>query len=431
MSLDSELKLPCGAIIPNRIAKAAMTEGLAYPDGRPAEALNQLYRHWSAGGAGLLISGNIMVDGDHLERPGNVIIDGEALDDALPALSQWAEQATAHGNHFWAQLNHSGRQTPKLVNPNPKAPSAIKVALPGGQFGAPVALTVEEIAALVTQFAAAARITKRAGFTGVQIHAAHGYLLSSFLSPRSNVRTDDYGGSLENRARILLDTVAAVRRVVGAGFPIGVKLNSADFQRGGFAFEDSVQVAAWLADAGVDLLEISGGTYEQPKLLGIEGLEAEEDQNIAPSTARREAYFVDFAKAMQQTVSVPLLVTGGFRTRAAMDHALESGAADMIGLGRPMCVMPDAPAQLIKGDIDRLPTPESELRLLPSWLGWLRRLQMIKAIDGFAVQYWFYGQLYALAETGKPDFSITPFQALRMVESRNKQIMAARNRIRH
>ncbi|MEM1132329.1 MAG: NADH:flavin oxidoreductase/NADH oxidase family protein [Pseudomonadota bacterium] len=430
VSLASQLTLPNGVSIPNRIAKAAMTEGLARPDGCPTEALGKLYRHWSDGGAGLLLSGNIMVDGDHLERPGNVIIADEAMDESLSALSDWAAQATANGNHFWAQLSHSGRQTMKLVNPEPKAPSAVKLGLPGGQFGTPVALTIEEIGDIVTRFATAARICKRAGFTGVQIHAAHGYLISSFLSPRSNVRTDDYGGSLANRARILLDIVAAVRRVVGDSFPIAVKLNSADFQRGGFAFEDSLQVAAWLGDAGVDLIEISGGTYEQPKLLGVEGVEAEEPQNVAPSTASREAYFVDFAQAMQKSVSVPLMVTGGFRTRAAMEQALDSGAADLIGLGRPMCVIPNAPKQLLEGTVDHLPSPENELRLLPSWLSWLRSVQLIKTVDTFAVQYWFYGQLYALAENGEMDRSLTPFEAFRMVENRNKQLMAARNRIK-
>ncbi|WOE75238.1 NADH:flavin oxidoreductase/NADH oxidase family protein [Alterisphingorhabdus coralli] len=430
VTLDSPLTLPNGAVIPNRIAKAAMTEGLARPDGVPTEALEQLYGHWSQGGAGVLISGNIMIDPDHLERPGNVIIAGKSIDDALPALTRWAKAATANGNHFWAQLSHSGRQTTKLVNPNPKAPSAVKLGLPGGQFGTPEALTLEEIGDVVDGFAATAAVTKEAGFTGVQIHAAHGYLLSSFLSPRSNIRDDDYGGSLENRARILLETVGKVRASVGKEFTIAVKLNSADFQRGGFAFEDSLQVAQWLANAGVDLLEISGGTYEQPKLLGVEGVEAEEPQNVAPSTAKREAYFVDFAKAMQETVSVPLMVTGGFRTRVAMDYALESGAADMIGLGRPMCVMPDAPKQLLEGTIDHLPSPEGELRLLPSWLSWLRAFQLIKTVDTFAVQYWFYGQIYALAETGAMDPSLTPFQAFRMVEDRNKQLMAERNRIR-
>ena len=183
-------------------------------------------------------------------------------------------------------------------------------ASPGGPFGKPAPLTKGEIADLVERWALAARVCKDAGFTGVQVHGAHGYLVSQFLSPRVNRRTDEYGGSLENRARFLLEIVAAVRAAVGPGFPVSVKLNSADFQKGGFDFTDSLQVVQWLEAASVDLIEISGGTYEQPKLLGVAGQEAEEAPQVAPSTAAREAYFVDFAKAMQAEGSVPLRVTG-------------------------------------------------------------------------------------------------------------------------
>lgn len=423
--LSAPITLPCGATLPNRIAKAAMTEGLASPDGLPTEALERLYGIWSDGGAGMLLSGNIQVDRDHLERPGNVVIHGEPSADLMARLSDWAKAATRGGNHFWAQLSHGGRQTQAMVNPHPKAPSAVKLGLPGGQFGEPVALTIPEIASIRSQFAIAAKAAKDAGFTGVQIHAAHGYLLSSFLSPRANQRDDAYGGSLENRARFLMETVAEVREAVGPDFPISVKLNSADFQRGGFQFEDSLQVAEWLGDAGIDLLEISGGNYEQPKLLGIEGMESEEKQNVAPSTARREAYFVDFALAMQEKVSVPLMVTGGFRSREAMDYALESGAADVIGIGRPFCHTPDAANRLFEGT-ERLPTPEDELALIPSWLGFLKRLQMLKAIDGFATQYWFYSQLYALGRDGKTAPERSVFAAFREVESTHKRLMAQR-----
>ncbi|MEQ8803959.1 NADH:flavin oxidoreductase/NADH oxidase family protein [Haliea sp.] len=314
-ALSLPLTLPCGATLPNRIAKAAMTEGLADPAGVPTQALERLYGLWSDGGAGLLLSGNILIDGDHLERPGNVIIDREPDAAMHQALARWAAAATRNGNHFWAQINHAGRQTQKNVNPHPQAPSPIKLGLPGGQFGEPVALTVAEIEEIVRRFAVCAAAVKAAGFTGVQVHAAHGYLLSQFLSPRSNQRSDEYGGGLANRARALLDTVKAVRAAVGPDFPVAVKLNSADFQKGGFAFEDSLQVAQWLEAAGIDLLEISGGTYEQPKLLGVEGIEEEETQQVARSTRMREAYFVDFALAMQEQVSIPLMVTGGFRRR--------------------------------------------------------------------------------------------------------------------
>lgn len=423
--LRQPLNLPCGATLPNRIGKAAMTEGLADSRGVPTPELERLYGVWSDGGAGMLLSGNIMVDRDHLERPGNVIIHGKPDAALAKALKSWAAVATRGGNHFWAQIGHSGRQTQKLVNPHPKAPSAVKLALPGGQFGEPVPLSESEIEDLVERFAIAARACQTAGFTGAQIHAAHGYLFSEFLSPRSNLRNDKYGGSLENRARALLDTVAAVRKAVGPKFPVAVKLNSADFQRGGFAFEDSLTVAGWLEAAGVDLIEISGGTYEQPRLLGIDGVEAVEEQNVAPSTAAREAFFVDFALAMREHVKIPLMVTGGFRSRAAMEQALESGAADLIGIGRPMCVMPDAPNRLLAG-LDELPRLEHELQLIPNWLGFLKRAQMLKVLDTFAVQYWFYGQLYALGKTGETNMNLKPFAAFNDVERKHREIVKAR-----
>lgn len=424
-ALGESLALPCGAVLPNRIAKAAMTEGLADAQGRPTGELARLYGIWSAGGAGLLLSGNIQIDRDHLERPGNVVIDG-APDAALgDALRDWAQAATAAGNHFWAQISHAGRQTPSLVNPHPVAPSAVPLALPGKQFGDPVAMEAGDVAEIPGRFAIAAAACKQAGFTGVQLHAAHGYLLSQFLNPRANRRDDEWGGSLENRARLLLDSVAAVRRTVGAAFPVSVKLNSADFQRGGFAFEDSLQVARWLEAAGVDLIEISGGSYEQPRMMDIEGLGESEQPDVPRSTAAREAYFVDFAKAMRRQVSLPLMVTGGFRSRAAMEQALESGAADVIGLGRPMCVETDAPRRLLEG-AEGLPRREDELQLLPGWLSLLKRIPTIRAIDGFAVMYWFYGQLYALGRTGAVDRELTVRQGWREVERTHKALMAER-----
>ena len=313
----------------------------------------------------------------------------------------------------------------KAVNPHPKAPSAVKLGLPGGQFGMPVALDEDEIYNLIGRFAQAARIAQETGFTGVQIHAAHGYLISQFLSPRSNLRTDQWGGTLENRARFLLYAVNSARQIVGPDFPIAVKLNSADFQRGGFAFEDSLQVARWLQDGSVDLIEVSGGTYEQPKLLGIEGLEAEEPQAVAATTLAREAYFVDFAKAMKSELSIPLMLTGGFRTRSAMEQAIKSGAADIIGLGRPLCTLPDAPKRLLRG-MAILPKTEAQLALFPDWLSRLRKLKMLRGIEGFAVQYWFYAQLYALGRTGRTNPGLSVFAAFREVESAHKSWLKER-----
>lgn len=425
MNLASPLILPCGAVMPSRLSKAAMTEGLADPQGLPTPELTRLYRIWADGGAGMLLSGNIQVDADHLERPGNVIIDRELTEPERERFREWTAAGTSNGNHFWAQISHAGRQCFKIVNPHPKAPSAIKVGIPGGQFGEPVALEAHEIEDIIAGFVRAVRTCKEVGFTGVQIHGAHGYLISQFLSPRTNIRTDEYGGSLENRARVLTEIIRGSREMVGPDFPISVKLNSADFQKGGFAFEDSVQVVAWLEELGVDLIEISGGTYEQPKLLGIEGMEPAENQNVKASTAAREAYFVDFAHAMKEACKVPLMVTGGFRTRAAMEQALESGAADIIGLGRPLCADPDGPKRLLEGETE-LHRYEDELSLFPPALSFLTKVKALRAAASFAVQFWFYGQIYALGRTGRADKGLSVFAAWRQTEATHKDWLKRR-----
>lgn len=425
MHFSTPLALPCGARLSNRLAKGAMTEGLATAQGIPTLELERLYALWSNGGAGMLLTGNVQIDRDHLERPGNVILD-KAPDAAMKeALARWAKAGTQAGNHLWMQISHAGRQTQAIINKTPKAPSAVKLGLPGGQFGEPVALKEEEILDLIGRFATAATAAREAGFTGVQVHGAHGYLISQFLSPRSNQRSDAWGGSLENRARFLMETVKRVRAAVGADFPVSVKLNSADFQRGGFAFEDSLVVAGWLQQAGVDLLEISGGSYEQPAMMDMEGLEAAERPQVAASTAQREAYFVDFAKAMKAKIAMPLMVTGGFRSARAMNHAIETGGADVIGIGRPMCADVDAPKKLLAGaaSIERW---EDELRLLGPMLGWLKAFKTFRAIDGFAVQYWYYAQLYALGRTGKADPAMKVMPAWQEVERTHKALAAAR-----
>lgn len=425
ITLASPLTLPCGSIVPNRLAKAAMTEGLATMAGVPTPELERLYGLWSDGGAGVLLSGNIQVDRNHLEQPGNVIIDGKPDKELHKALSRWSRTATRGGNQFWAQISHAGRQTPKNVNPNPKAPSAVKLEIPGGQFGDPVELSELEIRDIVRRFGIAAGACKEAGFTGVQIHSAHGYLLSEFLSPRTNRRNDRYGGELRNRARVLLDVLKTIREVVGPNFPVAVKLNSADFQKGGFAFEDSLQVAQWLEKGGIDLIEISGGTYEQPKLVGIEGLEEEEAQDVKQSTQMREAYFVDFAIAMQEKVSVPLMVTGGFRKRAVTEQAIRSGAADLVGLGRPMCVDTDAPRQLLSG-VDELNRYEDRLRGLPAWLSFLEKIGPVRVMAAFGVMYWYYAQMDELARSGKARPGLSVLGAYRRILSRQKRLLKAR-----
>ncbi|MEM9311872.1 MAG: NADH:flavin oxidoreductase/NADH oxidase family protein [Pseudomonadota bacterium] len=424
MTLSQSLALPCGAKLPNRLAKSAMTEGLADARGLPTPELERLYGIWSDGGCGMLLSGNIQIDRDHLERPGNVIIDDELDEEGAAAFKRWTAAGTRAGNHFWAQISHAGRQTFSTINPHPKAPSAVKLGLPGGQFGEPVALEDAEIEAIIAKFVSAVRQCKEVGFTGVQVHGAHGYLISQFLSPRSNQRADRWGGSLENRAALLLRVIEGSREAVGPEFPISVKLNSADFQKGGFAFEDSLQVVQWLQERGVDLIEISGGTYEQPKLLGIEGMEPADDPGVAASTVAREAYFVDFAKAMKDAVDAPLMVTGGFRSRVAMEQAVSSGAADVVGLARPLCVAADGAIQILEG-ADTLPTVEKDLSLFPPFLQFLNGVKALRAAAGFATQFWFYMQIYALGRTGRTDPDLSVFKAWRSVEKEHAQRLKA------
>lgn len=342
--LERPLTLPNGFVVPNRLAKAALSEGLAERDGAPGERLQRLYRRWAHSGVGLTITGNVMIDRRHgMGEPGNVIVEDERH---LEQLRAWAAVARAGGSRAWVQINHPGRQTPRTLVPRPVAPSA--VALPGSAklFATPRELTGAEIDDLIARYAAAARTVVRAGFDGVQIHGAHGYLVSQFLSPLSNLRTDAWGGTPEKRRRFALEVLRAMRAEVGADVPIGIKLNSADFQKGGFGEDESLEVVHTLAEAGVDLLEVSGGTYTSSAMLGV-------DPSLKESTRRREAYFLAYAERVRAELpTLPLMLTGGFRTATGMVDAVASGAVDIVGLGRPLTVQPDFPADLLAGRVD-------------------------------------------------------------------------------
>lgn len=423
--LAEPLRLPCGAILKNRIAKGAMTEGLADPHNRATERHERLYRRWAEGGAGLLLTGNVQIDRRALERPGNVVIEGEQSAQARTALAAFAKAGTANGAHLWVQISHAGRQTPKAINPNPPAPSAVKLALPGGNFGMPRAMTGDEVEDVIRRFAYAARTARETGFTGVQIHAAHGYLLSEFLSPKSNLRTDDWGGSLDNRARLLLETVKSVREAVGRDFPVAVKLNSADFQKGGFSHEDCLQVVTWLNELQIDLLEISGGTYEQPRMMGSSGLEPVFEPGTRSSTKAREAYFLDYAASIAKVSQIPLMVTGGFRTKSGMEDALKSGAVDVIGMARPLCIDPAAPQKLIEGRLEVVPSYEKTLRLGPGWLSGHSPFNIIKLLNAMGVQGWFCLQIQRLAAGQEPDLGLGVFQAFRRYMASENEAAAA------
>lgn len=386
LTLASPITLPCGITIKNRFGKAPLTEGLADGWNRATVRHARLYGAWADGGAGLVVTGNVQVDRRYLERPGNVVIDptakegGSADPVAMEGLRAYARAGTRNGTVLIMQINHPGRQTPRRVCEAPIAPSAVPLKLPESAFARPRAMTAEEVVDVIARFTHAAKVAQETGFHGVQVHSAHGYLLSQFLTPLVNQRTDQWGGSLENRARLLLEIVKSIRAACGPGFLIGVKMNSSDFQQGGFDSEDSLKVAAWLEQAGLDHLEISGGNYEEPSMMGSK---TSEGTAVADSTVRREAYFMDYAERMRKVTKLPLMVTGGFRSRAAMEEALASGALDMIGLGRPMCVETDAPNRLLSGAADRVGAYEKSIRPSKAGLGWFA-LALIAHGDGKA-----------------------------------------------
>ncbi len=398
--LAEPLRLPCGVVLPNRLCKAAMTEGLGDSRLRATERHERLYRAWSEGGAGLLVTGNVMIDRHVIERPGNVAIDvthPPSIDaEARAALTRWATAGTVAGNQLWMQVSHAGRQSPRYVTRRPLAPSAVQLDLLGN-YARPRALDENEIVDFIARFGRVAAIARDCGFTGVQVHGAHGYLISSFLSPVTNRRDDAWGGSLENRARFLIEAVRATRRAVGADFPVSVKLNSDDFRKGGFSNEDCLGVVRMLNAESVDLLEISGGNYEQPRLLGAAGRDAD-SVPVRASTQVREAYFLDYAHAIRQVATMPLMVTGGFRTRSGMEAALAGGDTDVIGLARPFCTDPEAARQLLARSIDVLPAFEKELVLAErGWRSPTTSLLLLKMINVLGAQGWYYQQMDRLA----------------------------------
>jgi 2,4-dienoyl-CoA reductase-like NADH-dependent reductase (Old Yellow Enzyme family) len=385
-SLYDPLQLPCGLVVPNRIMKAAMSEALADPRNSPDARLERLYRRWSQGGYGLLVTGNVMVDRTQLGEPGNVVIED---DRDLAALTRWVKSTHDAGVPIWAQLNHPGRQSnPLAVGHTPVAPSAVPMNLPGSPT--PRALTSSEIEDIIERFATAAAVCAAAGFDGVQVHAAHGYLVTQFLSPLTNLRDDDWGGDPLRRMRFLLEVVRRIRARVSPGFAVSVKLNSADFQRGGFSEDESRNVMAALAGEGLDMIEISGGNYESPAMSG----------SAAASTRAREAYFLDYARKVRHLAGdVPLAVTGGFRSRDAMQDALVAGDCDLVGIARPAVITPDAAAAMLSGRVEVLPTHELQYGMR----GLLGRFVDVKALDGVLNISWSTDQLHRMGAGLEPD----------------------------
>lgn len=370
-SLQQPFALPHGPALPNRIAKAALSESLADRAHNPGDRIKTLYRRWSGNGSGLVITGNVMVDRRAIGEPGNVVVED---DRAFADLVEWAGIIKGDGAVAWAQINHPGRQAPRTLTPRPVAPSAVALPGSGGMFAEPRALTSAEIEDIVRRFATTAGILVQAGFDGVQIHGAHGYLVSQFLSPLANQRTDEWGGTPERRRRFVLEIARAIRAEIGPDKTMAIKLNSADFQRGGFSEDESVEVVHALAAEGIDLLEVSGGTYSSAAMLGV-------DPTLKESTRKREAYFLDYAlRVREELPDLPLMLTGGFRSVEAMEDAVASGAIDVVGLGRPLTVEPDVPRLLLDGT-----TTESHVR--PKRSG-IRLIDSLTELTAYTVQMW-------------------------------------------
>jgi 2,4-dienoyl-CoA reductase-like NADH-dependent reductase (Old Yellow Enzyme family) len=385
--LAQPFTLPNGVGIKNRLFKSAMSEALGNRERMATPELVRLYGAWADGGIGLCITGNVMIDKRALGEPGNVVIEAASQTPAsTQALKDWAQAATRQGTQCWVQLNHPGKQAPKGLNKENVSPSALPFS-PQMQafFPTPRALTDAEVHDLIARFAYAAAAVKQAGFTGVQIHGAHGYLVSQFLSPLHNQRTDEWGGTPEKRRRFVLAVYRAMREQVGPSFPIGIKLNSADFQRGGFTEEESLDTIRALAEAGIDLIEISGGTYEAPAMTGVRAGKA----TVKDSTRQREAYFLAFAEKARAAVKTPLVVTGGFRSLQGMADALTSGAVDFVGLARALAIEPDLPQRLLAGQ-----APLQQVRAIKTG---------IPPIDkaGFMEITWYTGQLKRIGR-GQP-----------------------------
>lgn len=331
-TIFDSLTLKTNNTIKNRFVKAAMSETFGDKNYQPTEQLISLYQAWANGGTGLLITGNVMVDRNARGEFGNIVVD---QNQDYQLLKKWAQAGTINDTKIFLQLNHPGKQSPKTITKQPVAPSAIPMTGSNSfAFNSPRALSHAEIKQIIAKFVDAAVIAQQTGFSGVEIHAAHGYLLNQFLSPHDNQRKDEYGGSLENRMRIITEIYSGIRERVGNDFPIALKINSSDFRPDGFSEEDSLKVIQKMDQLGIDLIEISGGNYENPKMQGI----------------GKGAFFIDYAQKVKQTIKTPIIVTGGFNTANGMESAIQNNETDFIGLARPLVMVPDLPNQLKWGN---------------------------------------------------------------------------------
>ncbi|MCW6665325.1 NADH:flavin oxidoreductase/NADH oxidase family protein [Aerococcaceae bacterium NML191219] len=340
--LFTEKKLNNNLEIKNRFVKAAMNEAMGNKYLQPKEEIIRLYETWAKGGTGLIITGNVMVDPNYLAEPGNIVFDKNSNKELL---RKWSDAGRVNGSKIVVQINHPGKQAPKTVSKNPVAPSAVPIVGEiGNLFNKPRELSGEEIKDLVQKFALAAKIAYQTRFDGVEIHAAHGYLINQFLSPFDNRRKDEYGGSIDNRMRFLHEIYLAMREVTSKDFAIGLKINSSDFKEGGFSEEDSMYVIEKMDKSGIDFIEVSGGSYENPKM------------NESTSKNKNSVFFADYSKKIKEKINAPVIVTGGIRTVDSMVELIENDYSDFIGLARPLAIEPNIPNLIAKNRYQTIET---------------------------------------------------------------------------
>ncbi|KAG6089784.1 hypothetical protein E4U15_001341 [Claviceps sp. LM218 group G6] len=404
LKVAEPLTLPCGLTIPNRLAKAAMAEGWGDKRHLPHEKLIQTYASWADGEWGLILTGNVQVDIEYLGQPeDNCANPNVPREELLETWKRWAKSANGQGSKTIVQLNHPGRQSlpgagthgffKKTIAPSPVqvnlGQGLIAKALSKLVFGTPREMTAADIQHVVTRFAEAAKLCHEAGFSGVEIHAAHGYLLAQFLSSKTNHRSDDYGGSPKKRAKIVVDILRAVRAEVPKEFCVGIKLNSVDHQSEK-ELQDCIEQLEDIAAAGIDFLEISGGSYEDPVMMT-----GRTSEKVSERTLAREAFFLEFANAIRSRFQgVPLMVTGGFRTRKGMEAAIREGGCDIIGIGRPAVLNPLLP----KNTIFNKEIADDDAKLYTKTVApsWLTRVLGLRAINGAAETMWYAQQIHKI-----------------------------------
>lgn len=379
--LSQTLRLPCGEKLKNRIVKSAMSDSLGNGEGNPTDAQIRLYEKWAEGGVGLSIIGEVQIDSKFPENTGNLVLDNTAN---LQTLKLLTTRAKINGSHIWPQLGHAGGLSHSPIS-EPKGPSSFKI----GDFECS-AMSEQEVSELPNTFAKAALIAKEVGFTGVQIHAGHGFLLSQFLSPLFNRREDQYGGSIEARCKVIIDIVSKVRDTVGNSFPIGIKINCTDQLQGGLTEKDALVAIGLLDKTSIDLIELSGGSY-------FPGAESSSD------SLTKGPYFIDFSSKAKKITNIPIAVTGGFKTREEAINTLHKNTSDMVGIARAFVLNPN---------------------LANNWLSQVNndpKFPIFKTPPKGGITAWYTMLINAIGNDTENSFDLSLPLALKAYEQRDKQ----------